>query len=397
MQSLRIKIFWPSKLISDIYETRFSYDFCRDTSYQVSQKSEFSLTWVDYRAENPVLALSEDVDVLLMVTDPELVLSAPAVSRLSILATQGSHACGPVFNYTTFPLQLAPITAPYLNVATFYELAEVFSQHNTDAVITAPHLDAACIAIHRDNLNYIDWKAFGTESILLPQTTYATSLKFLVDTGALVHRFGPYYFSEREELVQLVPQKAKTVLDVGCAFGGYGKTLKRQRPDIHLTGVEMNPVMATAAHPYYDRVITGRIEDVHFSDQYDWINCGDVVEHCPDPWSLLQRLHDILHKGGGLLISVPNAGHWTVVKDLMAGTFQYLPVGLQCITHLRWFTESSLRQAVEQAGFSIGTLMKQKPPPTPEGAKFIRNVCDAGYGNEDSLTTNQFTLTAFHP
>ena len=44
----------------------------------------------------------------------------------------------------------------------------------------------------------------------------------------------------------------------------------------------------------------------------------------------------VLPPGGVVVLSVPNVGHWSVVADLLAGRWDYLPAGLVCVTHLRF-------------------------------------------------------------
>ena len=64
---------------------------------------------------------------------------------------------------------------------------------------------------------------------------------------------------------------------------------------------------------------------------------------------------------------------------MLKGNFDYIPVGLQCITHIRWFTEHSIRQALKDTGFFIDVFQKEKVPPTKEGEKFIKTMCRSGY------------------
>ncbi|MBE9573406.1 MAG: methyltransferase domain-containing protein, partial [Proteobacteria bacterium] len=122
------------------------------------------------------------------------------------------------------------------------------------------------------------------------------------------------------------------------------KTIKQIRPEILLTGVELNPIMAESARPYYDELITCPIENARLATEFDLINCGDIIEHLQDPWSMLKRLHGLLRNNGYLIMSIPNVGHWSIAKELLKGNFQYVPLGLLCIAHLRWFSESSIHQ-----------------------------------------------------
>ena len=181
---------------------------------------------------------------------------------------------------------------------------------------------------------------------------------------------------------------------MGCAMGGYGRALKQLYPDILLTGVEPNPIMAQSAEPYYDEIIRCHAEEANLKDGFDLINCGDILEHLQDPWGMLCHLHDLLRERGSLVLSIPNAGHWSIVKGLLKGEFQYVPLGLLCIGHLRWFTESTIRQALEDAGFDIDLFQSQEIPPTPQGEAFIQDICASGYGDEKSLRTNEFIIRA---
>ncbi|MBT3368207.1 MAG: class I SAM-dependent methyltransferase, partial [Nitrospina sp.] len=154
----------------------------------------------------------------------------------------------------------------------------------------------------------------------------------------------------------------------------------------------LNPLMAEQARPHYNDLIVRPIEAVHLDKKFDLVNCGDILEHLQDPWAMLKRLHALLYPDGYLVLSVPNAGHWSIVRGLLKGEFEYVPLGLLCIGHLRWFTESGLLQTLAETGFVPDKFQRQQLPPTPQGEIFIRDMCTKGYGNEQSLRTNEFIV-----
>jgi SAM-dependent methyltransferase len=127
---------------------------------------------------------------------------------------------------------------------------------------------------------------------------------------------------------------------------------------------------------------------------YDLIVGGDVIEHLDDPWTTLRRMWDWLRPGGYLLLSVPNAGHWSLVADQAAGRFPYLPWGLTCITHRRWFTEAELKRSLAQAGYVPQRWEREQPPASPRGEAFIRRLVRAGMGDETSLRSLQIRVLA---
>jgi 2-polyprenyl-3-methyl-5-hydroxy-6-metoxy-1,4-benzoquinol methylase len=392
MMNDQFEIFWPKLTAPDIWEVQVSYEYCKNTSRQLSEAISGSI-WREYPVGwqiHQFLANSVS-DLLLIVTDPEAVLSGYSILSLLKGMSRGFSACGPVYNLSDNPEQRAQLTASYLNVSSYEEIARNLSETTSRSHQAIQSLDPACILYRRD---YLESLVQSDGGHLSPLQLAGMPASAGIAAGALVHRFGNYYDGEREDLVGLVPSKVYRVLDIGCAKGGYGRHLKQMRPDIRIVGVELNPIMAESARCCYDEIITSPIEQVEFEEKFDLINCGDILEHLENPWQMLNRIYHLLNKGGYLVLSIPNAGHWTVIKDLLNGRFEYLPVGLLCITHLRWFTESSIRQALADAGFRIDTISRQQLAPTPEGKKFISMMCESGYGSEESLMTNEIIIRA---
>jgi Methyltransferase domain len=69
-----------------------------------------------------------------------------------------------------------------------------------------------------------------------------------------------------------------------------------------------------------------------------------------DPWSTVARLLTCLKPGGEIIASSPNVAHQKLIRDLIAGRFEYADEGVMDRTHLRWFTPRSYRALFEAAG-----------------------------------------------
>ena len=79
---------------------------------------------------------------------------------------------------------------------------------------------------------------------------------------------------------------------------------------------------------------------------FDTILLYDVLEHLVDPWEVLRQLHGVAAPGARVHVSIPNARHWTLLRDLaLRGTFGYTPAEHRDVTHLRWFTRARSRRA----------------------------------------------------
>jgi SAM-dependent methyltransferase len=395
VKSSSITVLWPELSAPDIEEIRFSYDFCRTFSKQFCDHTQLDVSWKNYRGK-PYLAETIPLvkgDMLLYVSDPEIILSPSAIRQLIACGRKGYAACGPVYNESEFPQQTAVLPTTYVDMDTFLEISESIEQQEGMGYLSVDALHPACILYRLDFLKTLDPELPLTQ--INGRNLKADKGGAAVSKGALVHiGFYKGLETERPDLVRLIPSGIKSILDVGCARGGYGRMLQRLRPEIQVTGLEINPDMAAQARPYYREVLIGSVENVRISNPFDLINCGDILEHLKDPWTILKRMNALLKTDGYLVLSIPNAGHWSVARALLKGEFQYIPLGLVCIGHLRWFTESSIRKALQDAGFRIDALERQQIPPTPSGERFIQEMCRGRYGEETSLRTNELIITA---
>ena len=86
---------------------------------------------------------------------------------------------------------------------------------------------------------------------------------------------------------------------------------------------------------------------------FDAIVCGDVLEHLVHPAPVLRALGRALAPGGVVVVSVPNVAHLWMRLSLLVGRFDYAERGILDRTHLRFFTERSLRALLTEVGLTI--------------------------------------------
>ncbi|MBF0200712.1 MAG: class I SAM-dependent methyltransferase [Desulfamplus sp.] len=425
---IKIDVIWYSPRPLDICETIFSFEYCRKTTKQLLCRHFSISSWQSPGSLDEFVACLNPGnlpgDFTLLISNPEVIIAPMALERMILSMADskdnpgyGASVVIPVYNESPCRLQVAELPAVYINLSTYIEVAGLMKQGPIGPVPGDGFpLDLSCLLLGKVDLEVLSWCAAAADgkdhdpgvfmdkdagSFMDKVTARFVELSMnrhgcALVPSALVHRFGIYGQGYRRELAELVPDSAVEILDVGCARGGFGELLKQNRPERILTGIEMNPAMAAQARVHYDHVHIMKVEDVRFDGTFDHINCGDVMEHLYDPWAVLGLFHSLLNEdGGSLVISLPNAGHWSIVKDLARGRFQYLPFGLLCITHIRWFTEESILQALGDAGFEIDHLHREQIPPTPAGEAFIKVLCDNGMGDRCSLLTNQLTIRAW--
>jgi 2-polyprenyl-3-methyl-5-hydroxy-6-metoxy-1,4-benzoquinol methylase len=164
-----------------------------------------------------------------------------------------------------------------------------------------------------------------------------------------------YYANPRDDVVDALPRPIGAVLDVGCGAGGVGPGLRRAGAE-RLTGIEFVPEQAELARAHYDHVVAAPVEQAlaQLDGPFDTILCLDVLEHLVDPERVMRDLHRVAAPDARLQVSLPNARHFSLIKDLVfRGTFGYTEWGHRDRTHLRWFTRRDIIEAMEHTGWSV--------------------------------------------
>jgi 2-polyprenyl-3-methyl-5-hydroxy-6-metoxy-1,4-benzoquinol methylase len=164
-----------------------------------------------------------------------------------------------------------------------------------------------------------------------------------------------YYANARPDIVAALPKPLGSVLDVGCGTGGVGPGLRAAGAG-RLTGIEMEPGAAEQARAVFDEVHVGTVEESlpSLTGPFDTVLCLDVLEHMVDPAAVLRQLQGVTSENGWLQVSIPNARHVSLMRDLIfRGTFGYTEWGHRDSTHLRWFTRRDIVELLESTGWKV--------------------------------------------
>lgn len=173
-----------------------------------------------------------------------------------------------------------------------------------------------------------------------------------------------YYTSARPEMLAFVPATVGRALDVGCASGDFGELLEAER-GARVWGIEIEPDVAARAARRLERVIVAdAIAGLRSlaGETFDLIVFNDVLEHLVEPEQALIEARRLLAPGGSVIASIPHIRFfyalWEIVveKDL-----RYREEGTFDRTHLRFFTEKSIRRLFAETGYTIEEMRGINP------------------------------------
>lgn len=168
-----------------------------------------------------------------------------------------------------------------------------------------------------------------------------------------------YAASARHEMLPFVPADAHTILDVGCSVGNFGELLKAKR-GAEVWGVEADARAAEIASRKLDKVIHGPFDsDLDLPPaHFDCIVFNDVLEHMVDPYGALEYAKKFLCPQGRVVASIPNVRYFGNMWLLTVHkSWEYVDSGILDRTHLRFFTEKSIRSMFENAGYNIESII----------------------------------------
>lgn len=168
----------------------------------------------------------------------------------------------------------------------------------------------------------------------------------------------PAHDQHNPDLLKLIPINSSRLIEVGCSSGALAREFKALSPCCHYVGIDIDPHYAELSKRYCDESFA---LDIEAADSTFWVNAadrdcwvfGDTIEHFKDPWSVLEKIRNVIPVGGRVVACIPNAQHWSLQVRLSAGDFRYQDSGLLDKTHLRWFTRQTIIEMFESTGFEI--------------------------------------------
>ncbi|TBW56634.1 bifunctional 2-polyprenyl-6-hydroxyphenol methylase/3-demethylubiquinol 3-O-methyltransferase UbiG [Marinobacter halodurans] len=182
------------------------------------------------------------------------------------------------------------------------------------------------------------------------------------------------------------PLPGRKVLDVGCGGGLLSEGMAQR--GAHVTGIDMGeaPLSVARLHglesgievDYKQIPIETLAEDPAHIGQYDAITCLEMLEHVPEPGSIIQACAKLLRPGGDLFVSTINRNPKSFLFAIVGAEYvlNMLPKG----THewRKFIRPSEMSDFLRHAGFEVKDLTGMTFNPITRVYKLGRDV-DVNY------------------
>jgi 2-polyprenyl-6-hydroxyphenyl methylase/3-demethylubiquinone-9 3-methyltransferase len=153
--------------------------------------------------------------------------------------------------------------------------------------------------------------------------------------------------------------RGKRVLDVGCGGGILSEAMARRGAEV--TGIDLAPQTIEVAelHALENQLTIRYVREAaethaaHSAGAYDVVTCMEMLEHVPEPDSVLRALHELVRPGGDIFVSTLNRNLKSYLMAVIGAEYvlNMLPRGTH--TYDRFIKPSELSRWARAAGLSV--------------------------------------------
>jgi len=154
-------------------------------------------------------------------------------------------------------------------------------------------------------------------------------------------------FKRRLRVIDHLSKKGK-LLDIGCAYGFFLELAKEDGWDAN--GLEISKhAYSYARNKLKLRVKNMPLENAKIkSNSFDVVTLFDVIEHVPDPQSMIKEIKRIVRPNGLVVITTPNIG--TFAAKVLGDKWEEVR---RVREHIYFFSGKTLKSMLERNGFQI--------------------------------------------
>lgn len=158
------------------------------------------------------------------------------------------------------------------------------------------------------------------------------------------------------------PLTGKKVIDVGCGGGILAESMAKKGASV--AGIDLSEKALKVADLHglesgiqvrYEKIAAEEIAQ-RDAGQYDVVTCMEMLEHVPDPASIIQACADLAKPGGKIFFSTLNRNPKSYLYAILGAEYllQLLPKGTH--DYAKFITPAELASAIRQAGLQLNLI-----------------------------------------
>ncbi|PCJ29313.1 MAG: bifunctional 3-demethylubiquinol 3-O-methyltransferase/2-polyprenyl-6-hydroxyphenol methylase [Gammaproteobacteria bacterium] len=155
----------------------------------------------------------------------------------------------------------------------------------------------------------------------------------------------------------------RQIIDVGCGGGILSESLAKS--GAHVTGIDMGkmPLDVAKLHALESEIsidyqqITAEEKAQQSAEQFDVVTCMEMLEHVPDPLSIIKACAQMLKPGGDIFLSTLNRHPKAYVFAILGAEYmlKMLPKGTH--DYERFIRPAEMAQWCRQAGLEVVNII----------------------------------------
>lgn len=153
--------------------------------------------------------------------------------------------------------------------------------------------------------------------------------------------------------------RGKRVLDVGCGGGLLSEAMAKKGADV--TGIDLAPLTIEVArlHALESNLPVRYLREsaethaTHSAGCYDIVTCMEMLEHVPEPDSVLRAMHALVKPGGHIVVSTLNRNLKSYLLAIVGAEYVLNLLARGTHTYERFIKPSELARWARAAGLLV--------------------------------------------
>jgi len=311
------------------------------------------------------------------------------------------------------------VNVPYSDINDMMSFATANNISNPEKWEEKSRLVAFCMLIRRDVLNIIGifdeiFTPGNFEDDDLSMRIIESGYKLMLCNDSFIHHFGSASFNKdytkfnnlliinadkfkekwgfnsnlcsilKFDIIDRINEpieKQLNILEFDCGLGATLLKLRYIYPSAKIYGIEpiksianiCEKILELTTEDFEDNYIMSFREDK--TDFFDYIILGNRLQLSRDPWSLLKKVKKFLKPGGYIIATIPNLMNYSVIKELLSGSFLYSENSILNRSNNKFFTLSDIYKIFYECGYINPFIFHYRNDLELEDYKLLNNIC----------------------